>query len=119
MDSNLLFITGSVSIISSFNIEELGKVLTDKIFGGLEFGGRDLNIYDEVTAIFIESPIIGLKIILSGYSGYKKKTGFNLSLLPYLDFENVSNECVNLDNYLFHLLKTVLKDVEDIEVLED
>jgi len=113
------FLVGHVLLKSSLSLEEVGKILSDKIFGGLEFGGKDLEIHDEIPAIFIQSPVIGLKIILDGYSGFGDDQSFNLSISPWISIEHVEREDVRLDNYLFQLLQVELKGVEDIEIFEN
>ncbi|MEP6750032.1 MAG: hypothetical protein ABJB86_19995 [Bacteroidota bacterium] len=119
MNSKVPFIVGYVSLKSVLTLEEVGKIISDRLFGSLEFGGKDLEIHEEIPAIFIQSPILGLKIVLDGYAGFDKNSGFNLSIAPCVDIIGVKYNDIRIDIYLFHLLKTALKDVPEIEVFEN
>ena len=108
MSEKVPFIVGYASLKSSLTIEEVGEILSNKVFGGLKFGGKELEIYEEVPAIFIQEPIMGLKIVLDGYSGFDEDSGFNLSVGPWLILEGFLREDVRIDNYLQQLLKALL-----------
>ena len=110
---------GYVLLKSSFSLEELGQILSDRIFGGLGFGGKELSIHEEIPAIFIQSPILGLEIVLDGYSGYSKGCGYSLSIAPYADALDGNYRDIRIDSYLFHHLKHKLADLRDVKVYEN
>ena len=114
MITKVPYILGYVSLKSNLTLEEVGKVLSDKVFGGLQFGGKDLDIHEEIPAIFIQAPIMGLKIILEGYSGLEENNHFTLSVRPWMTLSEFEHEEVNLNQYLIALLKTSLKGETDI-----
>jgi hypothetical protein len=110
---------GYVLLKSSLSLEEVGQVLSDRIFGGLEFGGKELSIHEEIPAIFIQSSILGLEIVLDGYSGYEDACGYSLSIEPYADALNGNYKDIRIDSYLFHHLKHKLADIRGIKVYEN
>jgi hypothetical protein len=59
MKLKLPWFVGYAGMQSNLSLEEVGKILSDRVFGGLEFSGRDLEIHEEVPAIFIQEPIMG------------------------------------------------------------
>jgi hypothetical protein len=113
------YIVGYASFKSNLPIEEVGEILSDKIFGGLQFGGKELNICEEVPAIFIQSPIMGLQIVLQGYSGLLGNNHFDLSIIPLIELSGIEFEQVKIDIYLIELLRTSLEGIEDIVILEE
>jgi hypothetical protein len=56
-------------IISKLDIEGVAAIISERLFGGAKFVGRERYIYDEVPAIFLEQPILGLRIVLQGFGG--------------------------------------------------
>ena len=116
-------ISGVCALRSNLSLEEVAKIISDKIFGGLPFEGKEECIHEEIPAVFIKGPVLGLLVILSGYSGYDKDKCFVLYVQPWGDFDRylfsnkIETERVNLDNYLYHLLDMELRGVEEIQVV--
>ncbi len=110
---------GYVLLKSSLPLEEVGQILSDRILGGLKFGGKDLSIHEEIPAIFIQSSILGLEIVLDGNSGYEEDCGYSLSITPYADALNGNYKEIRIDSYLFHHLKHKLADIHDVKVYEN
>ncbi len=107
-------IWGSLNFDTSLSLENLGSVISDAMFSGLPFGGRDKNIYDEIPAIFIERELLGLKIVLSG----NEDNGYRLEIQSYFRPKGVTNESVYLDGYLFEFFKSYLEfSSEDIGIV--
>lgn len=119
MNLKLPWFVGYAAIQSNLSLEEVGQLLTEKVFAGLEFSGKELEIHEEVPAIFIQQPLMGLKVILEGYSGFEKNTQFGLSVAPWITFDEFDSDTIRLDHYLIELLKISLNDVKDkIKVLD-
>lgn len=59
----------TLSIESVYDLETTAKLISERLVGGLPFGGKDRNICDEVPAIFLATPILGFKVILLGTGG--------------------------------------------------
>ena len=106
-------IWGTLNFYSSLSLENLGSVISDAMFSGLSFGGREKNIYDEVPAIFIDSQPLGLKVVLSG----NDQDGYRLEVQSYFRVKGVTNERVYIDGYLFEFFKAYLElSSEDIGI---
>ncbi len=117
-------IHGSVKFRSNLEIEEVGRIISEKIFSGLAFGGKEENIYEEIPAIYINNLMLGFQFVIQGFSGLEKSDGFSLDMIPYFSikktdkFKNTKSYDVNLNNYLYALLDTRLKGFSNI-ILED
>ena len=111
-------IVGSVNIRSLLSLEEVGTILSGTIFGGQVFSGRDLDICEEIPAIII-SPFLGMKVILQGYPGYNEEEGFNLTVSSWFALNGATYEQLDINDYVYHLLKTELKDYPELEILDE
>lgn len=118
MNRQVPFIVGYVSMQSDLSLEALASILSKKLFGGLVFGGRELEIHEEVPAVFIDAPLLGMKIVLDGYSGLNEDDYFTLSISPWVTFDREDKFDVRLDEYLICLLKDALHDIKNIRVIE-
>lgn len=98
-------IWGSLNFDTSLSLEDLGRLVSDAMFCGLPFGGKDKHIYDEVPAIFIDNQPLGLKIVLSGDEQY----GYRLEVQSYFKQKGVRNERVYIDGFLFEFFKSYLE----------
>ncbi len=56
------FLVGKVVMQSNLEIEEVGDIISQALFGGVKLGGKDERIYEEVPAIFLHPPILGFSI---------------------------------------------------------
>lgn len=115
------FFTGDVVLKSNLSIEEIGEVISRKMFGELKFEGISECIYEEVPAIYIKSSILGLQVIISGYSGFGEENGFILEIIQNNFINNsdkVKREECKLDRYLYLLLKKELNEISEIVVVD-
>lgn len=111
------FLVGYVTLKSDLSIEHVAEILSERIFGGLKFGGKEEAIYEEVPAIYISS-LLGLRVVLSGYQGHGDDEGYCLSISPTIKLNELMPSEVQIDLYLVTVLKQALKDYEEIEVLD-
>jgi hypothetical protein len=118
MITEIPFIVGYATLQSDLSIEEVGLLLSSKIFGGLEFSGKHLEIHEEIPAIFINTLLLGLRIVLDGYSGFGPDQNFTLPISPWITFAGKKYEEVRLDGYLTELLRNQLADNKEIIVLD-
>jgi hypothetical protein len=88
-----LRISGDVSLKSNLTLEEVGEILSKKLFGGL-------------------------RIVLDGYSGFDENSGFSLEVSPWVRPKDGHSGEVNLDGYLVEILKIQLEGTQDITILE-
>jgi hypothetical protein len=117
-DSSLLhktvFRKGFVFIQSDLDIEELGKLISQRLVGGLPFDGLDHYIRDEIPAIYIKD-ILGCRLILQGFPG---EMGYNLVLeegpFPHQLFEKEGQSPLEVD--ISGNLYWLLQDLEGISV---
>ncbi|WP_437395120.1 hypothetical protein [Flagellimonas lutimaris] len=115
---------GYISLQSTLSLEELGEILSEKIFAGVKFGGKEKSIHEEIPAIFIEQPIMGLLVILDGYSGFEKGNWFTLHIQQWGEFGRYMYENklltskVRLDFYLYYLMKQRLQEYSEIKIME-
>lgn len=58
-------IWGTGILKTDLSLEGVAEIISDRFFGGLPFGGKEEYIHEEVSAVFIEYPIMGLLITLS------------------------------------------------------
>jgi hypothetical protein len=111
-------IIGKVNLKSDLSIVEVGEIISDTILGGIVLDGLEKNIYDEVPAIFAQKGLLGLSVILQGYSGKKNDIGFWFELIPNFSEGNSEAETINLSNYLTALFKSkIIK--EEIIVIDE
>ena len=109
-----LYITAFVSIKSPLDIESLGRIISERIAGGISFRGLDEYIYDEIPAIYINN-ILGCRLILLGYPG---EAGYNLKVVsqnfPHAHFkvERKTPSTIALSGNLYWCLK----DIEALSV---
>lgn len=64
---------------------------------------------------------MSLRIILQGFSGREEDQGFSLGIFPFSAsyiFKGQELEHFRVDGYLTLLLKDALKDVEEIQVID-
>src|SRR5436190_22655901 len=113
------FIVGYATLKSELTLEEVAGILSDNLFGGLEFGGKELEIHEEVPAVFLNQPILGLKVVLDGYSGFEEENHFTLSIGPWIPLPGIERTEVRIDYYLIELLKNQLKDFDSIKIVEE
>ena len=88
------FITGTIHIQTSKKLEEVGDIISNKLFNGLKFGGKDKYRCEEIPAIYISNPIMGMEIILNGYGG---DDGYNLNIFPSPKYSLTGKEIIKVD----------------------
>jgi hypothetical protein len=105
---------GIISLKYFGTLEQLAKIISDNIFAGCEFGGLEKGIYEEVPAVFIDSRILGMNIILSeGMNNH-----YNLEVHGNYKPKGVTHQRVQLDEYLYFLLRDTFIDNNDIEIVK-
>ena len=115
MENRIPYFVGYVSLKSSLSLEELAEVLSERVFSGSVFGGRELNVHDEIPAVFITKGFFGLSVTLSGFPGFNEEGGFDIQLIPNLK-TILEKYVVELDVYLEVLIREALTDRTDIVV---
>lgn len=112
------FLIGNVCLKSSLTLEEVADIISTRLFGGLKFGGKDEDIHEEVPAVFLEFPILGLFVVLDGYPGLDEENGYCLYVKPGIEMPMNTNNVI-MDEYLYYLCKNVLDEDEHIFVVEN
>jgi hypothetical protein len=107
---------GGVEIHSSFSLEELALIISKEIISGLEFGGKELQIHDEIPCVFIPTLILGLSVELDEITSTDNRRYYILQisnrLFPHI--EGTKTELLNIDDYLYYVFKESLKDYSNI-----
>lgn len=117
-------IHGSVNFKSDLSLEEVGRIIGDKVFSGAVFGGKENSIYEEVPAIYIDNLMLGFLFVIQGYSGINHESGYWLNITPYFSitnnekFKDAIKFDVCLSTYLYALLEERLKEYPEIKVIE-
>ncbi len=116
---------GSAAVRTSLSLEETAKIISKQLFGGMPFGGKEKSIWEEVPAVYINTPILGSLVILGrGNNQGMPGNCFVLKVSPWGDFDRyiyknkISNRRLSQDNTLYHLLKFGLQNFPEVEVLE-
>lgn len=90
------YIIANVAIeYSNGELEDLARLISKQIFGGIKFVGKEKFIRDEVPAIYIESDLFGLKVVLTEEDDF-----YGLEIYP-ADFPSEGVvDLVKNDNFL-------------------
>ncbi|MDQ0227740.1 hypothetical protein [Metabacillus niabensis] len=106
------YFTCSLVIFSEEDIFGVAKIISEKLVGGIPFGGLEDYIYEEVPAVYINENILGFELVIQGYGG---EDGYILELHPHPcnsrpdDAERVT---IEITSYIASLLE----GVENIKV---
>ena len=111
-------IIGKVQLRSKLNLIELGKIISEKILGGVVLDGIEKNIYEEVPAIFAQKGLLGLLVVLQGYEGMENEIGYWFNLTPNFSENKSEAETINLYNYLTALFKSKIIN-EEIKIIDE
>lgn len=113
---------GEAAFQTNKSLEEVGTIISKKLLGGLEFQGKELRIYEEVPAIFIKNQILGLQVILNGYSGYGEDEWFIIEVrVPYfcqIFGKNIESYKYDISEYLEGLVTDCFKDDDTVKILK-
>lgn len=63
------YFTCSLVIFSKEDIVGVAKIISDKLVGGIPFGGLEDYIYEEVPAVYIHENILGFELVIQGHGG--------------------------------------------------
>ncbi|NPC91687.1 hypothetical protein HOO54_05400 [Bacillus sp. WMMC1349] len=100
-------------IKSNKDIHEVAKIISDKLFGGLPFGGLDDYIYEEVPAVYINPPILGLEAVIQGFGGEK---GYTLEVHSYPgNPEPDDSDEVHVD--ITGYVATLIEETEELKIV--
>ncbi|OQP48084.1 hypothetical protein A4H97_30080 [Niastella yeongjuensis] len=107
-------------IVSNLSLEEVAEIISERVFGGLPFEGKDYEIYEEIPAIYIGPAIMGFAIILSAgeANDYFLEINQHRTLSNYINYNSIPEEWLRINTYLYHVLKHELYDVPEIQIIE-
>ncbi|PCD82361.1 hypothetical protein CNQ87_17390 [Lysinibacillus fusiformis] len=94
-----------VPILSEEDISGVSKIISNKLVGGLPFGGLEDYIYEEVPAVYIKESILGFELVIQGYGG---EEGYILEIRSYLrnsELHDAKEITVDITNYIASLLE--------------
>ena len=94
---------------SRMSLEEVGRVVSDRVLGGVPFVGREEYIRDEVPAIYSKAEVLGIRLILMGEpddEGYYLEAD-SRSLIANLSAEQVKRSLLDISPLVTHLLSGI------------
>jgi hypothetical protein len=97
-------------IVSKKSLEEVGQIISDAIFGGVPFTGKEENLCDEIPCVVLSKFILGLSITLQ----QGKDQIYYLSASPSNSHTNDGYEVNTTDLSVYFGL--CLKDIEGLEI---
>lgn len=99
-------IHGIVGIRTNMPLDELATILSKQVCGGIEFGGKNRGLRDEIPAVVTLEPFLGLRLVLWGDAG-----DYGLSLEMWHPQGNADggadSPIIDLSQLLFDLLVTI------------
>jgi hypothetical protein len=113
---------GECELKSNHSLENLAEIISNTLFDGAKFDGKEKAIHEEIPAIYIQKSIFGLLVILEGYQGLDN--WYVLSVQPYGEFNRyissnkIEKQRIDLDTYIYHLLKEGLKEYPEINIIK-
>lgn len=109
----MVLLTCDVRITSKLTLQQIGAILSERVFGGIPMGGLTEYIRDEVPAIYTTNRYLGTRFILLGgpdEEGYYLQAE-NLSVLTKnLTPEQIQEHLVDASE----LIVTLLSRVEEL-----
>jgi hypothetical protein len=105
----LRLIAAHVDFEYGSSLGELARVLSDRVFAGIEFTGEGTGIWDEVPAMKLARRFLGFDVELGGGEGEYTLAidmpDFPWDLVPNADDPSVSAAvCVDISGYVVFLL---------------
>lgn len=82
--SGAKYLIAFVDFMAPWELQELTQRLSSHMFGGLKFVGLDEGIWDEVPAMRLQSPVLGLQIVVGGEGGDRGFT-MEINTIEYTD----------------------------------
>jgi hypothetical protein len=64
-----LYPYAQIRIYASESLEEVAAILSEKLFGNVPFGDKELGIFEEVPGIRLKGNFLGLFVALHGFDG--------------------------------------------------
>ncbi len=112
------FLIGSVRIKTELDIITLGNIISKEMLCGIQLGGLERKIYNEIPAIYIQTgSLLGLDVTLQGWWELSEKDIYILEISTLHTVDNESRNAALLNNYLKSYCKQNLKDYLEIEIL--
>jgi hypothetical protein len=119
--NTIIDLIGSVEIYSELELEDLGKIISEEIFGNIPFVGLLNYVYEEVPTIFIErGSLLGLDVKLFGYKSSAENGRYFLQIMSgnQLGFKYPVRR-IHFSFTLFQILSSKLKKYNNIKVVQD
>jgi hypothetical protein len=88
-----------IRIEGNDSLEEVAAILSDKLFGGIPFGDKDLGLFEEVPGLRLKRQLLGLFVGLHGFDG-----NYTLIMQPTSSATIPGLQHVNISNYIASLL---------------
>lgn len=106
----MIILACRLRISSRLSLEEVGQILSDRVFGGIPFVGREEYIRDEIPAIYSESWLFGTRFVLTGEpddEGYYLQADTDRKVIAGMTPKQIGKSCVEIAPLIAKLLKGV------------
>ncbi len=108
------YFIGSVHFQSELIIEKLGQLLSAHVLSGIQLGGLERAVYDEVPAIY--NDFLNMAITLQGYSNLDDEGIYILEIATYGIHNKLKvGKCVNINFQLELLFQKILSKLPAIK----
>jgi hypothetical protein len=97
-----MYLFASVYIESQLPLEDLADLLSERLCGGIPFGGEDDTVRDEVPAVYTLRDFMGLRFVLYGGDG---EFGLDLKGGPSHVFDDL--ESIDVTSHVVRQLNSI------------
>jgi hypothetical protein len=113
-------IKGWVTLKTTLDLNDLGKILSKTIFSNIPFVGEEENIHEHIPAVYLEKEWLGLRVELGGFSGFLDDDGYSIIVKTSYNLKiNSEGNWLYINSYLFGLFMELLKDYPEIQIIEN
>jgi hypothetical protein len=113
------FLSGQTRMRSDLEIEELGRIISKEILGGIKMGGLEDKICEEIPAIYVEPTILGFFVKLQGTKGLEEDKCYSFEIEQITRWVKSESYLLPLDKYLLSVFEERLKNYPEIILVRD
>jgi hypothetical protein len=111
----LPYLAAFVHFVSALSLDDVARLLSTRLFGGIPFVGREEYLRDEVPALRLEREVLGLDVVVHGFGGDE---GYTLDVEPH-DYPWTGNQATAQNQVdLTAYVRSLLVDVAEISLAE-
>ncbi len=109
------YLVCGLPIRSEKNLEQVAELISQRLFRGIPFVGKEEHFYDEVPAVRAKHHVLGLRIVLQGFGGDQ---GYYLEMHPsgYPENREAAAKVLNPDLDITAYIAFLLSDIPEIQI---